>query len=225
MTVLPTTIPREHITGLVLAGGQGSRMGGVDKGLQLLGGVPLAQRCAQRLAPQVDTVLINANRNLATYAALGWPVVADLPGLTPADEAFAGPLAGFAAGLAACSTPWLLTVACDTPHFPADLADSMARVAAAQNCLIVMASTPAYGPDAGDKPLPQPAFCLIHTSLAASVRDFVAGGGRKIRQWSQQHPNALALFEDASAFYNANTPEDLAHLQHAPRHESDRNNC
>ncbi len=204
------SIPREHITGLVLAGGQGSRMGGVDKGLQLLAGKPLAQWCAQRLAPQVGAVAINANRNLAQYAALGWPVVADLPGLTAAGDAFPGPLAGFAAGLASCTTPWLLTVACDTPRFPRDLAATMARVALARNALLVMASVPGDGPE---HPIPQPAFCLVHTSLAASVRFFLAGGGRKIRQWTQQHPNALAVFSDADAFYNANTLQDLAYLQ------------
>ncbi len=213
MSLAPALIPPEHITGLVLAGGQGSRMGGIDKGLQLLAGKPLAQWCGQRLAAQVGVVLVNANRHLDDYAALGWPVVADLPGLTAPDDAFPGPLAGFAAGLAACRTPWLLTVACDTPLFPANLAQRMAQVAADQQALVVMANTP---PDAGStdaRPLPQPAFCLIHTSLAASARDFVAGGGRKIRQWTQQHPHAFAQFDDASAFYNANTLQDLQHLE------------
>lgn len=214
MSQIPVTIPRDHITGLVLAGGRGSRMGGVDKGLQLLADKPMAQWCAERLAPQVGMVAINANRNMAAYTALGWPVVADLPGLTAADDAFPGPLAGFAAGLAACTTPWLLTVACDTPLFPVDLAATMAQVATAQNALVVMASTPLDGAETSShtRALPQPAFCLIHTSLAASVHDFVANGGRKIRQWTQQHPHAFAPFGDASAFYNANTPQDLVHL-------------
>ena len=191
-------------------------MGGVDKGLQLLAGKSLAQWCAQRLAPQVGAVVVNANRHLGDYAALGWPVVTDLPGLTTQGDAFAGPLAGFAAGLAACKTPWLLTVACDTPLFPTDLALHMAQVAVDHNALVVMACTPpdkaAHAATADTRPLPQPAFCLIHTSLAASARDFVAGGGRKIRQWTQQHPHAFALFDDASAFYNANTLQDLQQL-------------
>ena len=210
-----TSIPPKLITGLVLAGGQGLRMGGVNKGLQLLAGKPLAQWCAQRLAPQVGAVLVNANRHLGDYAALGWPVVTDLPELTTQDDAFAGPLAGFAAGLTACKTPWLLTVACDTPLFPDDLAQRMAQVAVDQNALVVMACTPDTQADAAAeaRPLPQPAFCLIHASLAASARDFVAGGGRKIRQWTQQHPHAFARFDDASAFYNANTLQDLHHLE------------
>ena len=216
---------REHITGLVLAGGQGSRMGGVDKGLLPLLGQPLAQWCAQRLAAQVGQVLINANQNRAVYESWGWRVVADLPDgdvpssneatsqEAPASPLFAGPLAGFAAGLTACTTPWLLTVACDTPLFPADLAQHMAQVAVAQNALVVMASTPPDAAATDARPLPQPAFCLIHTSLAASARDFVVGGGRKIRQWTQQHPHAFAQFDAANAFYNANTLQDLQHLE------------
>ena len=206
-------IPPEHITGLVLAGGQGSRMGGADKGLQLLGGQALAWHCAQRLQPQVGPLLINANRHLDTYRALGYPVVADLH--LPDTEAYAGPLAGFAAGLAACQTPWLLTVACDTPYFPQDLARRLAQATAAQGCPMAMACTP---PDeAGStRPVLQPTFCLIHASLAGSVRQFVAGGGRKLRQWAAQHGHCLVPFDDAQAFYNANTPEELARLQDMP---------
>ena len=202
---------RASITGLVLAGGQGSRMGGVDKGLQLLGGKPLAQWCAERLAPQVGPVLVNANRHADAYAALGCPVVADLA--LEGAEAYPGPLAGFAAGLAACSTPWLLTVACDTPFFPQDLAARLLQAAVAQKALVAMACT---APDAGSdtiRPLPQPTFCLLHRSLAASAQQFMAQGGRKIRQWTDQHAHTTVVFGDASAFYNANTPEELAWLQ------------
>ncbi len=219
MLPLPTmpssapAIPPEHITGLVLAGGQGTRMGGADKGLQLLGGQALAWHCAQRLQPQVGPLLINANRHLEAYRALGYPVVADLS--LPDTEAFPGPLAGFAAGLAACETPWLLTVACDTPHFPLDLAQRLAQAAAAQNCPIAMACTPPEGAGS-DRPVLQPTFCLIHASLADSVRQFVAGGGRKLRQWAAQHGHCLVEFDDGQAFYNANTPEELAWLQDMP---------
>lgn len=210
---MPSSAPSiapEHITGLVLAGGQGSRMGGADKGLQLLGGQALAWHCAQRLQPQVGPLLINANRHLDSYRALGYPVVTDL--CLPDTEAYAGPLAGFAAGLAACQTPWLLTVACDTPHFPQDLAQRLAQAASSQGCPIAMACTP---PDeaGSDRPVLQPTFCLIHASLADSVRQFVAGGGRKLRQWAAQHGHCLVQFDDAQAFYNANTPDELARLQ------------
>lgn len=208
-SALPPAISRDQITGLVLAGGQGSRMGGVDKGLQLLGGLPLAQHCAQRLAPQVQTVLVNANRNLDAYSALGWPVVADEP---VADEAYPGPLAGFAAGLAACPTPWLLTVACDTPFFPPDLAPRLAQAAAAQSALVAMVCTPPE-PGSDQRPLPQPTFCLLHASLADSCRAFVAQGGRKVRQWAMQHRCAMVLFDDAAAFSNANTLPELEQLQ------------
>ena len=204
-----SAISREQITGLVLAGGQGTRMGGVDKGLQLLAGEPLAQRCAQRLAPQVGAVLLNANRHLDAYAALGWPVVTDEP---IADDAYPGPLAGFAAGLAACRTPWLLTVACDTPFFPADLAQRLAQAATAQSALVAMVCTPPE--TVGEqRPLPQPTFCLLHASLAASCRAFVAQGGRKVRQWAMQHRCAMVMFDDAAAFSNANTLPELAQMQ------------
>lgn len=200
----------EHITGLVLAGGQGSRMGGADKGLQLLANQPLALHCAQRLQPQVGQVTINANRHLNAYQALGYPVVQDLQ--LPDAEAYPGPMAGFAAGLAACQTPWLLTVACDTPHFPLDLAQRLTQAAVANNSHIAMACSPAIDAH-GNRPLPQPTFCLIHASLADSARQFLTDGGRKIRQWASSHVPCMVLFDEPQAFYNANTPEDLAWLQ------------
>ena len=114
------TIAREDITGLVLAGGRGSRMGGVDKGLQNHHGVPLAMHALLRLAPQVGSTMINANRNLAAYESMGVPVWPDaLPD-------YAGPLAGFLAGLERCETPWLVTVPCDSPLFPDDLVARLA---------------------------------------------------------------------------------------------------
>ena len=201
-------IARDHITGLVLAGGQGSRMGGADKGLQALARQPLAQWCTQRLAPQVGTLMVNANRHLDDYAALGYPVITDLAG--GADEPYPGPMAGFAAGLAACTTPWLLTVACDTPFFPHDLATHLAQAAADQQTLLAMACT---NTDDARRPAPQPTFCLLHASLADSARQFVAQGGRRVRQWAAQHHAAMAWFADAGAFYNANTTDELAWLQ------------
>ena len=108
-------LPREQVTGLILAGGRGSRMGGVDKGLQNFRGLPLAMHAMLRLAPQVGEVMINANRNLGAYESFGAPVWPDaLPD-------FAGPLAGFLAGLERCETPYMVTVPCDTPLFPSDL--------------------------------------------------------------------------------------------------------
>lgn len=217
-------IAPSDITGLVLAGGRGSRMGGVDKGLQPFAGLPLARHALQRLAPQVGPLLVNANRYLDTYRAWGVDVVAD----TEAD--YPGPLAGFLAGLQHCTTPWLLAVPCDTPRFPADLAVRLTAAAhAAQAPLAVVhapdaeaSATPATGTieTATADALPlraQPAFCLIHRSLLASLQQFVTEGGRKIDRWTAQHPLAVAAFDqpgdDPLAFANANTLQELAALE------------
>ena len=201
------------ITGLVLAGGQGTRMGGTDKGLQLLGGMPLALHALRRLQPQVGNVLINANRNRATYEAFGVPVCEDtVPG-------FAGPLAGFLAGLAQCRTPWLLTVPCDTPLFPTDLAIRLASAAADQDADIALPLAPGGDDARADAPLrPQPVFCLLRASLHDSLARYIAGGGRKVGAWAAQHRCARVPFnqpgEDARAFFNANTLDELRQLQH-----------
>jgi len=129
------TIAPQDITGLVLAGGRGSRMGGVDKGLQNHLGMPLALHAMLRLAPQVGHVLINANRNLAAYEAMGVPVWPD------ALAEYPGPLAGMLAGLEHCETPWLVTVPCDTPNFPLGLVERLAHAAVDADAEIVMAAT------------------------------------------------------------------------------------
>ena len=198
-------IERQAVTGLVLAGGRGSRMGGVDKGLQALAGRPLAWHALQRLAPQVGAVLINANRNLDVYRGFGAEVVSD------ADAEFPGPLAGFQAGLAACRSDWLVTVPCDTPAFPLDLVERLCEAAAGQDALVALAKTPDPEIAGGEERL-QPVFCLMHVSLAADLREFMAGGHRRIERWTARHPRAEVLFEDASAFFNANTAEELAEV-------------
>lgn len=203
--------PRD-ITGLVLAGGQGTRMGGADKGLQPLDGTPLVLHALRRLAPQVGPVLVNANRNLAAYEAFGAPVCADTV------AGFAGPLAGFLAGLAHCRTPWLLTVPCDTPRFPTDLAARLAAAAQAQGTEIAMAMAPdSEAPDATLRP--QPVFCLLRSSLQGSLERFLAEGGRKAGTWTAQHRCARVPFDqpgdDARAFFNANTLDELRGL-HTP---------
>jgi len=198
-----TPIPRHDITGLVLAGGRGSRMGGVDKGLQTHRGQALALHALQRLRPQVGAMLLNANRNLGHYAQFGAVVLPD----TLPDHP--GPLAGFLAGLGQCSTPWLLTVACDTPHFPLDLAARLADAAAREGADIAMAATPS--PEGGQ--IRQPVFCLIHRSLQGSLSACLQSGQRKVGQWTSQHRCSLVLFEDEAAFDNINTPADLQRLQ------------
>jgi len=200
------------ITGLVLAGGLGTRMGGTDKGLQLLGDMPLAWHALHRLQPQVGHVLINANRNRAAYEAFGVPVCEDtVPG-------FAGPLAGFLAGLAQCRTPWLLTVPCDTPLFPTDLAARLATAAAEEQADIALPLAPGSDDADADAPLrPQPVFCLLRTSLHDSLASFIAGGGRKVGAWAAQHRCARVPFnqpgDNPRAFFNANTIDELRRLQ------------
>jgi molybdopterin-guanine dinucleotide biosynthesis protein A len=195
-------ITSDDITGLILAGGRGSRMGGVDKGLQDHLGIPLALHALRRLAPQVGRLLINANRNLAAYAAMGalvWPdEIAD----------FAGPLAGMLAGLAHCETPYLVTVPCDTPNFPHDLVARLARGLIDADAEMAMAFTREDG-----ELRRQPVFSLMKTSVRAALADYVAGGQGNVGFWASQQHCAQVVFEDGSAFFNANTPAELAQLQ------------
>lgn len=195
-------IEPKDITGLVLAGGRGSRMGGVDKGLQKHGGVPLAMHALMRLGPQVGAVMINANRNLGAYEAFGAPVWPDsIPD-------YAGPLAGFLAGLEHCETPWMVTVPCDSPLFPADLVQRLAAAADAQGADIAMAATREDGVIQV-----QPVFCLLKSELIESLVRFVQGGQRKIDKWTAQHRCIAVPFEDERAFANANTMDELQQLQ------------
>jgi molybdopterin-guanine dinucleotide biosynthesis protein A len=200
-------IPKDDITGLVLAGGRGSRMGGVDKGLQNFNGVPLALYTLLRLQPQVGEILINANRNLSAYESFGASVWPDaLPD-------FAGPLAGFLTGLEQCSTPWLVTVPCDTPLFPHDLVARLAEAATAQDAEIAMASAP----EQDGQLRAQPVFCLLRREVLESLVRFTHGGGRKIDAWTAQHRTVLVPFDaagdDARAFFNANTLGELRDLE------------
>jgi len=196
------SIPIEDITGLVLAGGRGSRMGGVDKGLQNHLGMPLALHALLRLQPQVASVMINANRNLAAYESMGAPVWPDaLPD-------YPGPLAGVLAGLEQCSTPWLVTVPCDSPNFPLDLVARLADAAARADAEIAMVATVEEG-----RLQRQPVFCLLQSGLMESLVAFLQSGERKIDRWTGQHRCIEVPFDDALAFANANTPEELQRLQ------------
>ena len=199
-------IPREDITGLVLSGGRATRMGGVDKGLQSHSGMPMALYTLLRLQQQVDHVMINANRNLAAYEAMGVPVWPDI------NPDFQGPLAGMLVGLEHCETPWLLSVPCDTPHFPADLAERLARAAAEQDAEIAIAATR----EADGTAQVQPVFCLIRAQLLESLAAYINSGQRKIDRWTAQHCCTTVVFDDAQAFFNANTLEELQRLQVGP---------
>ena len=195
-------IPPEHITGLILAGGRGSRMGGVDKGLQNHQGSTLAMHALLRLGPQVGEMMINANRNLAAYESMGVPVWPDaLPD-------YAGPLAGFLAGLEHCETPYMMTVPCDSPLFPLDLVERLAHALEAQDAEIAMAAT-----REGDVLQVQPVFCLMKTGLMESLIRFTQGGQRKIDRWTARHRCVEVPFDDPLAFANANTPAELQQLQ------------
>jgi molybdopterin-guanine dinucleotide biosynthesis protein A len=200
-------IPREQITGLLLAGGRGMRMGGLDKGLQTLHGEPLAVHVLRRLAPQTGALLISANRHPDVYATLGAPfgaaIVADtLPG-------FPGPLAGLLAGLRASATPYLLSAPCDSPWLPADLAARLAHALDGNQADIATAVTVAAN---GNTSL-HPVFALLRTGLADDLAAFLAAGERKVRAWYARHSTVEVVFTDERAFYNANSLQELADLE------------
>ena len=195
---------KESISGLLLAGGRGTRMGHVDKGLQPFGGTTMAAHVLARLAPQVATLAINANQNLDTYAAFGVPV---WPDDTPG---FAGPLAGLEAGLRRCTTPYLLTAPCDSPFLPADLAARLLDGLQGSDADLAVAVTEENG-----LRQPHPVFCLLKASLAPVLSSYLAAGGRRMDGWYPQIKVAEVLFEDADAFRNINTREELQQLDPA----------
>jgi molybdopterin-guanine dinucleotide biosynthesis protein A len=198
-----------EITGLILAGGRGSRMGGIDKGLQNFNDVPLALHTQLRLSPQVGELLINANRNLAAYESFGVPVWPDAASLGD----FAGPLAGFLTGLERCETAFMVTVPCDTPLFPHDLVARLAAALEAEDADIAMAAAR----EEDGQLRAQPVFCLMRAELLESVVRFTHGGGRKIDAWTALHKTVLVPFDqpgdDPKAFVNANTLAELHQLE------------
>jgi len=185
---------RAEISGLVLAGGQARRMGGIAKGLAPLHGRPLLAHVISRFAPQVARLAINANR--PEYGAFGLPLVADVV------SGFAGPLAGLHAGLLACTTPWLVTAPCDAPLLPNDLVAQLARSASRQRRLFVAASPRG----------PEPGFMLAHVELAPALGEWLENGGRKARDWLAAAGACEVAFADGAAFANINTLEELARL-------------
>jgi molybdopterin-guanine dinucleotide biosynthesis protein A len=187
------------VTGVVLAGGQGSRMGGIDKGLQPFRGRPMVAHAIERLSPQVDELLVNANRNPEAYAGFGHRVIAD------EIEGFAGPLAGFERGLAHARGALVVTVPCDSPFLPTDLVARLRAALDAQQAQIAVART-------GEQA--HPVFCLMRREVHGSLRAFLASGQRKIDRWYSQLRVAEVAFDDvAEAFVNINTREELASLE------------
>ena len=186
------------ITGLVLAGGMGRRMDSRDKGLVEFRRKPMVGHVIDRLAPQVETLIINANRNLDQYGAFGYPVISDEV------SGFAGPLAGLHAGLKHCATSFIVTAPCDSPFLPIDLVARLHEALQENIAELAVAKT-------GDQA--QPVFALYSATLLASLTQFLEAGGRKIDAWYSTHHVVEVPFADESAFANINTIADLQALQ------------
>lgn len=212
---------RASVSAVILAGGRGTRMGGVDKGLQPFRGMPLAQHALQRLRQQAPAapgqIAINANRNTTTYATWDVPVWPDAVSATLPE--FAGPLLGFLAGLrhARGGFDYLLTVPCDSPLFPLDLLERMVVALQAQDADIALAAAPEMQRDGNTALRDQPVFCLLKSHLGDDLQAYLEGGGRKIDTWLHTHRCARVAFDashdDPLAFANANTLDELHALE------------
>ncbi len=198
---IPYTVA--DITGMILAGGRGSRMGHVDKGLQPFRGSTMATHVLQRLAPQVGTLAINANQNADAYAAFGVPVWSDDL------EGFEGPLAGLETGLRRSTTPLLVTAPCDSPFLPADLVARLLDALMAEQADLALAETEEAGHDGAMRVQPQPVFALVKASALPELSAYLASGGRRMDGWYKDIRVARVRFDDASAFRNINTLQEL----------------
>ncbi len=187
---------QSSVTGLILAGGKGSRMGGVDKGLQAFRGKRLVDHVYERLAPQVGGVIINANQNHEEYKSFGVRVVSDAIG------GYAGPLAGLHAVLSISKRPFLATVPCDSPFLPADLIERLYQRIDESGAELAVAKT-------GEQP--HPVFSLVRRGVLDHLADFLKGGGRKIDAWyATLNVVEVAFDDEAEAFSNFNTLDELA---------------
>lgn len=190
------------VTGVILAGGLGRRMGSVDKGLKLLGGKPMVARVIERFEPQVDELLINANQNLERYARFGHRVVPD------AIEGYAGPLAGLHRALGEAAHSLVATVPCDSPYLPLDLIARLYAALTRENSDLAVARTGIQL---------HPVFCVCRKSVTPGLTRFLEQGGRKIDAWYGQLKVVEVAFDDnAVAFSNINTEADLAALESNP---------
>lgn len=220
-------ILKSDITGLVLAGGRATRMGGVDKGLQRFCGLPLARHAAQRLRAQTGALAINANRHLDEYRAFGFPVWPDAASQgspridahgsgDPRTEVSRGPLEGIRTGLEQCRTLWLVTVPCDSPWFPLDLVEHLAHAAHAVGADAAMAALSAQH-GANESPgrglFTQPVFSLLSVNLLESLTRYLDGGGRKAGGWMRAQNCTVVVFDEPEAFANANTFAELHALE------------
>jgi len=192
-------VSQQQVSAVILAGGKGRRMGGQDKGQLELNGRPLIEYVLETIQPQVKTILINANRHQAEYARYGYPVVPDLL------QGYQGPLAGFATGMRAATTPYIVTLPCDGPFSPPDLVARMATALEKEHADIAVAH---------DGERLQPVYALLPINLLSSLESFLAAGERKIDLWYAQHKMARVDFSDvAKTFRNINTPQDQHRLQ------------
>lgn len=197
-----THIDKSQITGLILAGGRGMRMGGVDKGLQRLHDKTMVEHVIARLAPQVGRIIINANQNLERYRALGSAVWPDTI------EGYQGPLAGMHAGLSHCETEYLLTVPCDAPMLPDNLAQRLSDALASSSAELAVAVT-------GETTAPerQPVFCMMKKNVLAALTDCLHSGNLKVDQWIARCQSVAVHFENSAAFANINTQKELQKLE------------
>ena len=198
-------IVSKDITGLILAGGRAQRMGGIDKGLIPFLGKPLIESAIAKLQPQVQTIVINANRNITKYASYGYPVIMD------EQPDFSGPLAGFSVALKHCKTPYLLTSPCDSPLLPSNLAALLIAEMVRGDFELVYASSK----EADGKIWAQPVFCLMHSTVQESLSNFLMKGDLKIDRWFKELKSGTVIFEDPQLFANVNTPEELKSLEEA----------
>jgi len=193
------SIAKSEITAVILAGGRGSRMGGVDKGLVPLMGRPMVEHVITRVRPQVGELLINANRNVDQYSALGYPVIQDFR------DGFLGPLAGMASGLAAAATTYVVTVPCDSPLVGTDLVERLSHALIDEQADIAVAH---------DGERAHPVFLLLRRDLFTDLTSFLETGGRKIDRWFASHRVANADFHDTpEAFVNVNDPDERRHVE------------
>jgi molybdenum cofactor guanylyltransferase len=187
------------ISAIILSGGRATRMNGVDKGLVTLQQKPLIAHVIARLKPQVDEIFINANREIAKYEAFGLSVLKD------ENEEFLGPLAGFSLGLQHAKHDYVLTVPCDSPLLPLDLAERLYNGMAASRADIAVTRS-----DENTHPV----FCLMKKSVLPSLLAYIESGERKVSTWQKsQHYVEVDFSDCAEAFTNLNTFEDLAALE------------
>lgn len=195
-------IDKRDITGLILAGGRGTRMGSVDKGLQTFRGAPMAMHVLMRLSPQVGDLMINANQNLGPYEGFGVPVWPDEM------AGFHGPLAGLQTGLVHCQTEYMVTAPCDSPFLPADLVERLAAALHEQKADLAVAVT-----GENEERQPHPVFCLVRASLLPHLTLYLQDGGRKFDKWYASLQVAEVLFANEAAFRNINTVDELRQFE------------